>query len=138
MGGSNESLLSIITSQRERFKQRNIELETVSSTYISIYLLCIHLFTMYPFIYYVSMYLLCIYLFIMYPFIYYTSIYLLCIYLFITYPFIYYVSISTKECQQQKQTVSVLQREVDTLRGDNVKMYEKIRFLQSYPSQVSL
>ena len=97
---------------------------------------------MYPFIYCVSIYLLCIllciYLFIMYPFIYYTSIYLLCIYLFITYPFIYYVSISTKECQQQKQTVSVLQREVDTLRGDNVKMYEKIRFLQSYPSQVSL
>ena len=58
MGGSNESLLSIITSQRERFKQRNIELQTVSSTYISIYLLCIYLFTMYLFIYYVSIYLL--------------------------------------------------------------------------------
>ena len=30
----------------------------------------------------------------------------------------------------------VLQREVDSLRGDNVKLYEKIKFLQSYPGTV--
>lgn len=59
------SLLPIVSSQRERFKQRNTELEA--------------------------------------------------------------------ECRQQKQNVTVLQREVDSLRGDNVKLYEKIKFLQSYP-----
>lgn len=64
MGGAS-SLLPIVSSQRERFKQRNVELEA--------------------------------------------------------------------ECHQQKQTISVLQREVDTIRGDNVKLYEKIKFLQSYP-----
>jgi len=37
------------------------------------------------------------------------------------------------DCRQQRQTVAVLQREVDSLRGDNVKLYEKIKFLQSYP-----
>lgn len=42
-----------------------------------------------------------------------------------------------QECQQHKQTVAVLQREVDSLRGDNVKLYEKIKFLQSYPGTVS-
>ena len=31
----------------------------------------------------------------------------------------------------------MLQREIDSLRGDNVKLYEKIRFLQSYPGTVS-
>lgn len=61
---TNESLLNIVTKQRERFKQKNAELEV--------------------------------------------------------------------ENQHQKQTVLVLQREVDTLRGDNVKLYEKIRFLQTY------
>ncbi|XP_064392801.1 protein CASP-like [Halichondria panicea] len=66
VGGSGmDSLLPIVSSQRERFKQRNVELEA--------------------------------------------------------------------ECRQQKQTLGVLQREIDSLRGDNVKLYEKIRFLQSYP-----
>ena len=41
-----------------------------------------------------------------------------------------------QENQHQKQTVLVLQREVDTLRGDNVKLYEKIRFLQTYQGNV--
>ncbi|XP_003384163.1 PREDICTED: protein CASP-like [Amphimedon queenslandica] len=58
------SLLAIVTSQRERLKQRNMELEA--------------------------------------------------------------------ECQEHKQSAVVLQREVDTLRGDNVKLYEKVRFLQTY------
>ena len=65
-----ESLLSIVTSQRERFKQRNKQLES--------------------------------------------------------------------ESQQQQQTISVLEREVDSLRCDNVKLYEKVRFLQTYPGSVSL
>ncbi len=41
-----------------------------------------------------------------------------------------------QDCRQQKQTLGVLQREVDSLRGDNVKLFEKIRFLQSYPGTV--
>ena len=41
-----------------------------------------------------------------------------------------------QECHQQRQTITVLQREVDSLRGDNVKLYEKIKFLQSYPGTV--
>ena len=32
----------------------------------------------------------------------------------------------------------MLQNEVDTLRSDNVKLYEKIKFLQSYPTKVTL
>ena len=43
---------------------------------------------------------------------------------------------TVQESHQQRQTISVLQREVDSLRGDNVKLYEKIKFLQSYPGTV--
>ncbi|CAG5118756.1 unnamed protein product, partial [Candidula unifasciata] len=35
----------------------------------------------------------------------------------------------------QQQQVTVLQNEMDKLRSDNVKLYEKIRFLQSYPNK---
>jgi homeobox protein cut-like len=63
--GGADSLLPIVSSQRERFRQRNMELEA--------------------------------------------------------------------ECRQHRSTVSVLQREADALRADNVKLYEKIKFLQSYP-----
>ncbi|XP_071946425.1 protein CASP-like isoform X2 [Antedon mediterranea] len=38
------------------------------------------------------------------------------------------------ENQQQQKQVFMLQNEVDTLRSDNVKLYEKIKFLQSYPT----
>ena len=31
----------------------------------------------------------------------------------------------------------MLQNEVDTVRQDNIKLYEKIKFLQSYPAKVS-
>lgn len=34
-----------------------------------------------------------------------------------------------------KQQVTLLQNETDKLRSDNVKLYEKIRFLQSYPNK---
>ena len=36
------------------------------------------------------------------------------------------------ELTLKKQQVSLIQNEVDSLRSDNVKLYEKIRFLQSY------
>ncbi|ESO97739.1 hypothetical protein LOTGIDRAFT_208887 [Lottia gigantea] len=35
----------------------------------------------------------------------------------------------------QQQQVTLLQNEMDKLRSDNVKLYEKIRFLQSYPTK---
>ncbi|XP_012942606.1 protein CASP [Aplysia californica] len=35
----------------------------------------------------------------------------------------------------QQQQVTLLQNEMDKLRSDNVKLYEKIRFLQSYPNK---
>ncbi|KAH9524242.1 Protein CASP [Bulinus truncatus] len=38
----------------------------------------------------------------------------------------------------QQQQVTVLQNEMDKLRSDNVKLYEKIRFLQSYPNKGTL
>jgi homeobox protein cut-like len=65
-GMNAESLLPIVSSQRERFKQRNVELEA--------------------------------------------------------------------ECRHQKESISHLQQESDRLRADNVKLYEKIKFLQSYPA----
>ena len=37
----------------------------------------------------------------------------------------------------QKQSISKLELTVESLREDNVKLYEKIRFLQLYPSTVS-
>lgn len=37
-----------------------------------------------------------------------------------------------------QHTVHALQSELDTLRADNIKLYEKIKFLQSYPGRVSV
>ncbi|XP_033747853.1 protein CASP-like [Pecten maximus] len=37
----------------------------------------------------------------------------------------------------QQQQVTLLQNEIDKLRSDNVKLFEKIRFLQSYPTKGS-
>ncbi|XP_062504880.1 protein CASP-like [Corticium candelabrum] len=62
--GTADSLLPIISSQRERFRARNMELEA--------------------------------------------------------------------ETRHHQQVISSLRNEVDTLRSDNVKLYEKIKFLQSY------
>ncbi|XP_044060041.1 cut-like homeobox 1b isoform X6 [Siniperca chuatsi] len=62
-----DSLLSIISSQRERFRSRNQELET--------------------------------------------------------------------ENRSMQQTMQALQSELDSLRADNIKLYEKIKFLQSYPGR---
>ncbi|KAJ7995109.1 hypothetical protein DPEC_G00241160 [Dallia pectoralis] len=65
--GQMDSLLSIISSQRERFRSRNQELEA--------------------------------------------------------------------ESRSMQQTMRALQTELDSLRADNIKLYEKIKFLQSYPSK---
>ncbi|PVD31494.1 hypothetical protein C0Q70_06906 [Pomacea canaliculata] len=35
----------------------------------------------------------------------------------------------------QQQQLTLFQNEIDKLRSDNVKLYEKIRFLQSYPTK---
>ena len=96
--GGASSLLPIVSSQRERFKQRNMELEAVSlSNHSNLsYANCI-------------------------------------IARLLTHT--HTLSLS-QESHQQKQTISVLQREVDSIRGDNVKLYEKIKFLQSYPGTV--
>lgn len=65
--GQMDSLLSIISSQRERFRSRNQELEVANSSL--------------------------------------------------------------------QQTLQALQSELDSLRADNIKLYEKIKFLQSYPTR---
>ncbi|XP_048836212.1 cut-like homeobox 1b isoform X3 [Brienomyrus brachyistius] len=65
--GQMDSLLSIISSQRERFRARNQELEA--------------------------------------------------------------------ESRSLQQTMQALQNELDSLRADNIKLYEKIKFLQSYPGR---
>uniref|UniRef100_A0A1A8KEG8 Protein CASP n=1 Tax=Nothobranchius kuhntae TaxID=321403 RepID=A0A1A8KEG8_NOTKU len=65
--GQMDSLLSIISSQRERFRSRNQELEA--------------------------------------------------------------------ENRSMQQTMQALQSELDSLRADNIKLYEKIKFLQSYPGR---
>lgn len=36
-----------------------------------------------------------------------------------------------------QHTMQALQSELDNLRADNIKLYEKIKFLQSYPGRVS-
>jgi homeobox protein cut-like len=67
---TSDSLLPIISSQRERFRSRNMELEA--------------------------------------------------------------------ETQHNQQVISSLRNEVDSLRSDNVKLYEKIKFLESYPAMSKL
>ena len=37
----------------------------------------------------------------------------------------------------QQQQVVLLQNEMDKLRSDNVKLYEKIKFLQTFPTKGS-
>lgn len=46
-------------------------------------------------------------------------------------------SVFFQQSRHQQRQTSLLQNEIDTLRSDNVKLYEKIRFLQSYPNKVS-
>eukprot|EP00794_Sanderia_malayensis_P014305 gene14305-15793_t len=39
------------------------------------------------------------------------------------------------QTRHQQQQITMLQNEVDNIRSDNIKLYEKIKFLQSYPNQ---
>uniref|UniRef100_A0A8B9B9U4 CASP C-terminal domain-containing protein n=1 Tax=Anser brachyrhynchus TaxID=132585 RepID=A0A8B9B9U4_9AVES len=41
------------------------------------------------------------------------------------------------ENRMMQHTVQALQSELDNLRADNIKLYEKIKFLQSYPGRGS-
>ncbi|CEQ41956.1 SPOSA6832_03735 [Sporobolomyces salmonicolor] len=82
------SILPIITSQRDRFRQRNAELEEVRLSHIS--------------------------------------------------PFsgnsVAHTAIShcLQELRRQFNTISELRAEIKTLQTDNLKLYEKVRYLQSY------
>ncbi|TSN21154.1 Protein CASP [Bagarius yarrelli] len=40
-----------------------------------------------------------------------------------------------EESRSLQQTLQALQSELDSLRADNIKLYEKIKFLQSYPTR---
>lgn len=42
-----------------------------------------------------------------------------------------------QQCVAYQQQAQMLTNETDKLRSDNVKLYEKIKFLQAYPSKVS-
>ena len=46
------------------------------------------------------------------------------------------VCVCMQQATIQQQQVQLLQNETDKLRSDNVKLYEKIKFLQGYPSKV--
>lgn len=95
--GQMDSLLSIISSQRERFRSRNQELEAVSHTLDCLRAcVCVR----------VCVFLMCL------------------------------VCVVLQESRSVQQTMQALQNELDSLRADNIKLYEKIKFLQSYPSKV--
>ena len=84
---SSDSLLSIVTNQRERFKERNVQLEEarfcdVTATTVTV--------------------------------------------------------INLQECGKLSNSNRLLREEADTLRADNVKLYEKVKFLQCYPSNSSV
>jgi len=85
---TSDSLLSIVTSQRERFKERNSQLEEV------------HLFSNFVYNMLVMYWL--------------------------------------QECGQLHNSNRLLRQEADMLRADNVKLYEKVKFLQCYPSNSSV
>lgn len=42
-----------------------------------------------------------------------------------------------QENRLAQHTIQALQSELDSLRADNIKLFEKIKFLQSYPGRVS-
>lgn len=41
-----------------------------------------------------------------------------------------------QENRMAQHTIHALQSELDSLRADNIKLFEKIKFLQSYPGRV--
>lgn len=99
--GQMDSLLSIISSQRERFRSRNQELEAVSHPLSPT--LCI------PGSFFLR-----------------ETVFLICL----------FPLFALQESRSMQQTMQALQSELDSLRADNIKLYEKIKFLQSYPGRV--
>lgn len=97
--GQMDSLLSIISSQRERFRSRNQELEAVSFPRMPPQTTCL---------------------------------------LFARVLTFHFFLLPLQENRSLQQTMQALQNELDSLRADNIKLYEKIKFLQSYPGKVSL
>lgn len=101
--GQMDSLLSIISSQRERFRSRNQELEIVSH-HLS------HAFTVF-----------------------------LALFFFFLFSIPHLIAssrIPLQENRSMQQTMQALQNELDSLRADNIKLYEKIKFLQGYAGRV--
>lgn len=98
--GQMDSLLSIISSQRERFRSRNQELEVVSHRLSPTFRT--------PMSFSGSCKL----------------------------SFVCFFCLCLQENRSMKQTMQALQSELDSLRADNIKLYEKIKFLQSYPGRV--
>lgn len=43
-----------------------------------------------------------------------------------------------QECGKLHDSNRLLRQEADTLRADNIKLYEKVKFLQCYPSNSSV
>lgn len=93
-----DSLLSIISSQRERFRSRNQELEVVSRRLV--------LRASASFLRWCESPAVCL------------------------------LHLHLQENRSMQQTMQALQNELDSLRADNIKLYEKIKFLQSYPGRV--
>ena len=48
-----------------------------------------------------------------------------------------YLPACPQENRLAQHTIQALQSELDSLRADNIKLFEKIKFLQSYPGRVS-
>ena len=84
---SSDSLLSIVTNQRERFKERNVQLEEACFCNATMTIFSV---------------------------------------------------VSLQECGKLSNSNRLLRQEADTLRADNVKLYEKVKFLQCYPSNSSV
>ena len=88
-GNAADSLLPIVASQRERFRQRVQELEEVAIKYKNTVRIDAKVFVMYIF----------------------------------------------QQNLQYQQHMALLQTEIEKMRSDNVKLFEKIRFLQSYSAK---
>ena len=84
------SILPIVTSQRDRFRARNAELEEVRVFFLSTDLLGIH------------------------------------------------GAYTVQELRRQFHTISELRSEIKSLQSDNLKLYEKVRYMQSYRESSSV
>ena len=56
---------------------------------------------------------------------------LLCLPFPLSFPF-FYSAAATQELRKQFQVISELRAEIRSLQSDNLKLYEKVRYMQSY------